>query len=102
MDSFLEQHREEIIAVCKRHGVKRLDAFGSAVRDDFDPRISDLDFFYELNREPLDSYADRFFGLLNDLQQLLNRRIDLVHEPSARNPYFLKSANAHRLSLYAA
>lgn len=102
MSPLLEQHREEIIVICRKYAVKRLDVFGSAARGDFDAQTSDFDFFYELEREPLDSYADRFFGLLQDLQQLLNRHIDLVHEPSARNPYFLKSANTHRLRLYAA
>jgi len=37
MTVFLQNHREEIAAVCGRLGVARLDVFGSAVRRDFDP-----------------------------------------------------------------
>jgi len=46
--------------------------------------------------------ADRFFGLLEDLQKLLGRRIDLVSLKSAKNPYFIESATRHKITLYAA
>lgn len=97
----IEQHRTEIEALCRKYGVKRLDLFGSAARGDFDSATSDVDFFYEFdeNREAL---ADRFFGLLEDLEKLLDRHVDLVSAVDAKNPYFLDSANEHRFTLYAA
>ncbi len=55
--------REEVRALCRRFGVRRLDLFGSAARDDFDPARSDLDFLYELEAKPPGGYADAFFGL---------------------------------------
>jgi len=33
----LESQRGAIAKVCSRHGVRRLDVFGSALRDDFRP-----------------------------------------------------------------
>jgi predicted nucleotidyltransferase len=43
MVGVLESKREQIAAACARHGVLRLDAFGSAVRGDFRPGDSDVD-----------------------------------------------------------
>jgi predicted nucleotidyltransferase len=36
-------------AVCRRYGVRRLEIFGSAARQDLDPRASDLDLLVEFN-----------------------------------------------------
>ena len=74
----------------------------SAARGDFDPAASDFDFFYEFVDTGWKGMADRFFGLLEDLQKLLGRRIDLVSLKSAKNPYFIESANRHKITLYAA
>ncbi len=40
----IEYKRRELKALCEQHGVERLALFGSALRDDFDPEKSDLDF----------------------------------------------------------
>lgn len=101
MPPLIEQHRHEIEALCRKYGVKRLDLFGSAARGDFDPATSDVDFFYVFDDNRAD-LADRFFGLLEDLEMLLGRHVDLVSAVDAKNPYFLDSANEHRLTLYAA
>lgn len=101
MVEVLEQHRREIAAICSKYGVKKLESFGSAVRGDFDPAHSDVDFFYEFDGNSV-GLADRFFGLLEDLELLLGRKVDLVSTRDVRNPYFLQVANQHRVTLYAA
>ena len=60
--------REEVRALCRRFGVRRLALFGSAARDDFDPERSDLDFLYEFEAKPPGGYADAFFGLKESLE----------------------------------
>lgn len=97
----IEQHRQEIESLCRKYGIKRLDLFGSAANGEFNPSTSDLDFFYEFNDDK-SHLADRFFGLLGDLQSLFNMRIDLVSAKHATNPYFLELANRNRITLYAA
>jgi uncharacterized protein len=101
MIPLLKQHREEIAALCRKHGVRRLELFGSAARADFDPANSDVDFFYEFDGDP-SHLADRFFGLIEDLERLLGRKVDLVSSSDVHNPYFLQVANRHRITLYAA
>jgi predicted nucleotidyltransferase len=97
----LNEHQAEIAALCRRYGVKKLELFGSAARGDFDQAQSDIDLFYEFDSDP-SSLADRFFGLLEDLERLFGRKVDLVSSRDARNPYFLQVANQHRVTLYAA
>ena len=70
--------REEVRALCRRFGVRRLALFGSAARDDFDPERSDLDFLYEFEAKPPGGYADAFFGLKESLESLFGRPVDLV------------------------
>jgi len=98
----IERNLEQIAELCRRHGVRQLDLFGSAARGDFDPATSDLDFFYVLDPADNRSVADRFFGLWEDLEATLGHKVDLVSAKDATNPYFLQVANRHRVGLYAA
>src|SRR4051812_9074040 len=101
MIAAVEQHRQEIKSLCKRLGVRKLELFGSAATSDFDPSSSDVDFFYEFDDDST-ALADRFFSLLEGLEGLLGRKVDLVSAADVRNPYFLQVANRHKVTLYAA
>ena len=101
MIELVEQHRDQIAAICRRYGVRKLELFGSAARGDFSAVDSDVDFFFEFDADAT-GLADRFFGLMEDLQRLLGRNVDLVSSQDAHNPYFLQVANRQRVTLYAA
>lgn len=101
MTSVVEQHREEVAALCRRTGARRLDIFGSFVRDDFDPATSDLDFLVEFDDLPPKAYADAYFTLKESLERLFGRPVDLVTAPSVANPYFRQRIDAERQSVYA-
>jgi predicted nucleotidyltransferase len=102
MVDLIEQHREQIVASCRKYRVKRLELFGSAARGDFDIDRSDVDFLYEFDPTDMLDLADRFFGLKDDLERLLQLQVDLISTPDITNPYFLQVANRHRQILYAA
>jgi uncharacterized protein len=102
MISLIEQHRHEIAELCRRYRVRRLEIFGSAASGEFDPVRSDIDLFYEFDESDISDIADRFFDLKDQLEALLGRKVDLVSARDAKNPYFLKEANRHRQTLYAA
>ena len=82
--------------------MRRLDLFGSAARHDFKPATSDLDFLVEFNEFSTENAADRYLGLMIDLQDLFGRRVDLVSAPAIRNPYFQQVVDRARVPLYAA
>ena len=102
MTVILENKRQAIAQACKHHGVIRLDAFGSALRDDFRPDESDLDLLVEFG--PMEPYArvDAYFGLLEDLRALLGPKIDLVMAGAVKNPYIASDIERTRQMLYAA
>jgi predicted nucleotidyltransferase len=100
MHPAIEQHRAEIDVICRRHGVKRLELFGSAARGKSDP--GDFDFFVEFVDYSSPTIADQWFGLGEDLETLLGRKVDLTSARAVTNPYFLEVANRHRITLYAA
>ena len=102
MVNLIAQHRERPVELCRKYDVARLDVFGSAVRADFDPARSDLDFPVDFHNFTIHNAADRFFDLLSDLEKLFGRKIDLVSETAIRNPYFRESVDQERVNLYAA
>jgi uncharacterized protein len=102
MIPLLEQHREALIALCKKHGIKRLDVFGSAVRGDFSDRDSDVDFLYDFDKTTVEGLPDRYFGFIEDAERLLGRPIDMVYLHGIDNRYFAESVNEARETLYAA
>jgi predicted nucleotidyltransferase len=87
-------------ALCRRFHVRRLDLFGSAATGRFDPARSDLDFLVEFGDLPPGAYAKAYFGLLEGLQALFQREIDLLTEPSIENPYLRRQIEAERRPLF--
>ena len=103
MHPLIDQHRDEIARLCRHHAVRRLEVFGSAARGvDFDPARSDADFLVEFAPATGHDPLQRFFGLTEDLQALLGRRVDLVEPQALRNPYIIAEINRARELLYAA
>jgi uncharacterized protein len=47
MTTLLENHKEAISELCRKYGVQRLFALGSAIRDDFRPGERDIDLLVE-------------------------------------------------------
>ena len=103
MISLIKSHREELIKLCLQHRVKSLELFGSAVTGtQFDDNNSDLDFLVEfLSLEP-GTHADTYFGLLEAMENLFQRQVDLIMVGAIKNHYFLQAINHHRQLLYAA
>ena len=92
---------DAIAAVCRRYGVRRLVVFGSAVTDRFDEATSDVDFLVEFDDSIKDRF-DAFFGLQDDLEALMGRRVDLVARTALENPYFAARFAQDSQELYAA
>lgn len=101
MTNVIDQHRDEVAALCRRAGARRLDVFGSAVRADFDQATSDLDFLVEFDDLPPAKYADAYFALKESLESLFGRPVDLVTEGSLENPYFRDRVYAEGKLVYA-
>lgn len=97
----IETKREALDGLCLQYHVGSLEVFGSAatgnLRED-----SDLDFLVDFRPTESMSLADQYFGLLEALEELFGRKVDLLTRRSLRNPYFVDSVEKTRQLLYAA
>lgn len=78
MPPSMAQHQSEIAALCRRYGVRRLAAFGSALREDFNAQSSDIDLVVEFRNDVDSSAAHQYFDFKAALEQLLGCPVDLV------------------------
>lgn len=101
MNALLQQHLSKIDTLCREHGVRSLQAFGSVLRPDF--RVgSDIDLLVDFYDSDSRGAFDRFFGFKEAMEQLLNRPVDLITRRSVANPYFKKELEKTSQPLYAA
>jgi hypothetical protein len=80
IDPLLQRHLAEIYGLAARHGVRNIRVFGSLARGDADAN-SDVDLLVEL--EPGRNLLD-LGGLQMDLENLLQRSVDVVTEQGLR------------------
>ncbi len=102
MHAMIEARLAEIGDLCRRLGVRRLDLFGSAVGDSFNPESSDVDVLAEFDVRPGFDHFGTYFGLKEGLEQILGRPVDVVSASNLRNPYFRERVMQSREPLYAA
>ena len=76
LDELVMPNRDRILKTAAQHGAHRIRVFGSVARRQDDAN-SDIDFLVEM--EPGRSLFD-LGGLLMDLEQLLNTKVDVVTE----------------------
>lgn len=95
----LSNHINDITKLCSTYGVKHLYAFGSVLTDKFNSQ-SDIDFIVDFFPINLADYADNYYDLKFSLEDILNRKIDLLEEKAIKNPYFLQVINSKKQVLY--
>jgi predicted nucleotidyltransferase len=101
MVGVLQEKRDAIAAACARHGVARLEAFGSALSRDFKPGRSDVDLLVDFRPMPPYARVDAYLGLLEELRSLLDGEVDLVMVGAVKNPYIARTIERTKQLLYA-
>lgn len=93
------KHIDQIKRLCSLYKVKALFAFGSVTTDKFRPD-SDIDLVVEIeDKNPL-SYSDNYFNFKFQLEQLLQRQIDLLEQKSIKNPYLREQIDKTKVLIY--
>ena len=78
--------REQLVAFCRKHGIRRLAIFGSALRDDFRPD-SDLDVLVEFAPDRIPTLL-QIAAMERELSQIFGgRKVDL-RTPEDLSRYF--------------
>lgn len=84
MNRHLLMPKDKIAGFCRRHHIRRLSVFGSALRDDFSAD-SDVDVLVEFEAGHEPGFA--FFDMQDELSELLGRKVDL-NTPNFLSRYF--------------
>lgn len=101
MLNLIENNKLELQRLCERYDIKTMYVFGSATSNDFN-ESSDIDILISFKEIPYEKYTDNYFELHEKLEQLFNRKVDLLTERSLSNPYFIRSVEKTKQLLYAA
>lgn len=99
MQKLVTENIEKIRMLCKKHNVQSLFAFGSVCTDNFNDR-SDVDLLISFNQMDFGDYADNYFELAEQFENIFDRPVDLVTDKSLGNPYFIGSVNKTKTLIY--
>jgi predicted nucleotidyltransferase len=103
MNPLIERRRDAILDLCRKYGVERLELFGSAATDAFDPDRSDVDFIVDFPPDyDFGPWLTRFQELEESLAALLGRDVDLVMTSALHNRWFNREAAKTRTVIYDA
>ncbi len=96
----IDVNPEELNSFCRKWRVRELALFGSVVRGDFGPD-SDVDVLVSF--EPGAPWSLWDLGeMVEELQGLFGRTVDLVEKEALRNPYRRRAILAEHQVIYAA
>ena len=90
--------KDKIADFCRRHHIRKLSLFGSVLRDDFRPD-SDVDVLVEFEPGHVPGLA--FFGMEQELSEILGRKVDL-NTPEFISKYYRDAALAEATPQYVA
>ena len=98
-NSLLEHAHAHITALCRKHRVRHLYAFGSVLTPRFTDE-SDVDFLVDFNKDEISDYLTNYFDLKYGLEKALGREVDLVEEQAVRNPIFKRNIERTKAPIY--
>lgn len=90
---------QKIIALCQKHKVRKLFAFGSVLTKRFNDE-SDVDLLVAFDKPEIKDYFDNYFDFKYSLEELLGRKVDLLEEQTLRNPYLKENVDATKALIY--
>jgi len=97
----LAELKEVLAGPCSRHPVKSLKVFGSVARGE-SVEGSDLDLLVQFEEMPPAEYANHYFGLLHDLQDVVGSSVDLLTPGSITRPSLEKNIREQGIVVYEA
>jgi len=95
----IDMPEEKIAEFCKRHHIRRLALFGSALREDFTPN-SDVDVLVEFEPGARVGMI-RLAGIELELSRILSRKVDM-NTPGFISKYYREEVLAEAEDQYVA
>ncbi len=82
LKKLIQEKREEIIYIAAKHGAYNLRLFGSVARGE-EKETSDIDFLIDYDLDKISAWFPS--DLIQDLEALLDRKVDVVTAKSLHN-----------------
>ena len=92
---------KSIDKACHNFQVKELHLFGSLAKGD-ETEQSDADFVVTFLHDQIEGSFRRYMGLKSELEQIMERSVDLLCYKAIRNPYFREEIDEAKVTLYGA
>lgn len=101
VQQLLRSTKDALSVLCKQYQIERLYLFGSAVTDRFTSK-SDLDMIVRFRKcgLPPEDQGQLYWDLLNALEQLFERKVDLITDRKFSNPYFQQEVEKTKTLIY--
>ncbi len=97
--NLVERNIGKLKKLCDKYNVSRLYVFGSVINKKF-RKDSDIDFLVTFDAIELNEYADNYFDFKFSLEDLFNRKIDLLEEKAIKNPFLKQSIDSSKELIY--
>lgn len=94
-----KSYQDEINQICRKHNIKNLTVFGSALSPAFS-NSSDIDFFLEL--KSAEGGITKYMTIKFELEKLFSRPVDLVMPNAVKNNRLKEYMFSKTKELYAA
>ena len=100
MFPLIQDNIEDIGRLCRLHGVRRFEVFGSILRQDFDPQRSDVDVLVEFEPQVANTF-ENFLDLKEALEALFGLGVDLVELQAIRNRRLRRHIEQSKCPVYS-
>lgn len=96
----IQPHLPEVFELFKKHKITSAYLFGSVLTEDFN-ESSDVDFLVNIQSDldPVEC-GGHLWDLTYELEELLERDVDVITERSLKNPYFIKQLEETKYCIY--
>jgi uncharacterized protein with HEPN domain/predicted nucleotidyltransferase len=99
MNAMIEAKLPGFVRICQRYGIRRLELFGSAARDDFQPATSDLDLVAIFDESSYSGGFESYLKALSEFESLVGHKVDLLEADAITNPFLLEAIEQDRIVL---
>lgn len=99
MEALVSDKLDSVKRLFQKYGTESAYLFGSAASGEM-TQDSDVDFIFSFPADmDFGEYADNYFALVNELEKLLGKKVDLIAEKTLKNPYLIQSIEKSKVKI---
>ncbi|MCH6234792.1 nucleotidyltransferase family protein [Cognataquiflexum rubidum] len=97
--TIVDKNIDQVKELCNKHMVSKLFVFGSILTDHFG-KTSDIDFLVDFEGVEIYDYADNYFDFKKSLENLFQRKVDLLENKAINNPFLRENIDSSKRLIY--